>query len=126
MRARISTPEVNRHFTPSIPYLDLRPGLAAVRCPLLVLAGEQDPLVPPSSAEEAVQAIPNGLATLHRIPNAGHQVLWDTPDVVDDLLRPFVERCAGRADRKHDAPGTEAASSVHPWNPRSRRLTTTA
>jgi pimeloyl-ACP methyl ester carboxylesterase len=94
MQARISTPEVNRHFTPLIPEMDLRPGLAAARCPVLVLVGEQDPLVPPSNAEEAVLAVPDGLATLHRIANAGHQLLWDAPDVVEHLLRPFVDRCA--------------------------------
>jgi len=93
MQARISTPQVNRHFTPSIPEMDLRPGLAATRCPVLVLVGELDPLVPPSNAEEAVLAIPDGLATLHRVANAGHQLLWDAPDVVEDLLRPFVGRC---------------------------------
>ena len=94
MQARISTPEVNRHFTPSIPTMDLRPGLAAVRCPVLVLVGEQDPLVPPNNAEEAAAAIPAGLVTLHRVPDAGHQLLWDAPDLIESQLRPFVERCA--------------------------------
>lgn len=98
MQARISTPQVNRHFTPSIPGVDLRPGLAAVRCPVLVLVGEQDPLVPPSNAEEAVVAIPDGLVTLHRLANAGHQVLWDAPNIVEDLLRPFVGHCANHAE----------------------------
>ncbi|MDP9435276.1 MAG: alpha/beta hydrolase [Actinomycetota bacterium] len=91
---------MNRHFTPSIPDMDLRPGLAAVRCPVLVLVGEQDPLVPPSNAEEAVVAIPDGLATLHRVANAGHQVLWDAPNIVEDLLRPFVGRCARHAESR--------------------------
>ncbi len=74
--------------------MDLRPGLAAARCPVLVLVGEQGPLVPPSNAEEAVLAVPDGLAPLHRVANAGHQLLWDAPDVVENLLRPFVDRCA--------------------------------
>lgn len=94
MQERISTPQVNRHFTPSLPGMDLRPGLAAVRCPVLVLAGGQDPLVPPSNAEEAVAAIPDGLATLHSVASAGHLLLWDAPDVVEELVRPFVDRCA--------------------------------
>ena len=98
MGARISTPQVNRHFTPSIPNMDLRPGLAAVRCPVLVLVGEQDPLVPPSNAEEAASAIPDGLATLHRVAGAGHHVLWDAPNIIASQLRPFVGRCAQLAD----------------------------
>ena len=39
-------------------------------------------------------AIPDNLATLHLIANAGHQVLWDAPNIVEDVLRPFVGRCA--------------------------------
>lgn len=98
LQARISTPQVNRHFTPSMPDMDLRAGLAAVRCPVLVMVGEQDPLVPPSNAQEAVLAITDGLATLHRVANAGHQVLWDAPRVVEELLHPFVDRCAHLAE----------------------------
>ena len=98
LQARIGTPQVNRHFTPSMPDMDLRAGLAAIRCPVLVMVGEQDPLVPPSNAQEAVLAIPDGLATLHRVANAGHQVLWDAPRVVEELLHPFVDRCAYLAE----------------------------
>ena len=54
-----------------MPDMDLRAGLAAVRCPVLVMVGEQDPLVPPSNAQEAVLAIPDGLATLHRVATPG-------------------------------------------------------
>jgi len=45
-----------------------------------------------------VLAIPDGLATLHRVANAGHQVLWDAPRVVEELLHPFVDRCAYLAE----------------------------
>lgn len=50
--------------------------------------------VPPLNAQEAVLAVPDGLATLYRVADAGHQVLRDAPDVVEDLLRPFVSGCA--------------------------------
>lgn len=92
--------------------MDLRPSLSAVRCPVLVLVGEQDPLVPPSNAEEAVVAIPDSLATPHRVANAGHQVLWDAPNIVEDLLRPFVGRCAKRAEAGPDTCGLARALSV--------------
>ena len=100
MQARISTSEVNRHFTPSLHEFDLRPGLAETRCPVLVLVGEQDPLVPPSNAEEAALAVPDGLATVHRVANAAHQVLWDAPNIVQEVLRPFVGHCAQLADSR--------------------------
>ncbi len=121
VQARISTPEVNRHFTPLIHEMDLRPGLAAARCPVLVLVGEQDPLVPPSNAEEAVLGVPGGLATLHRIAGAGHQLLWDAPDVVENLLRPSstAAPCAPRSGpeicrsaRRRSAPGRRSVGEV--------------
>ncbi len=36
----------------------------------------------------------NTPAWLRCIADAGHQLLWDAPDVVENVLRPFVDRCA--------------------------------
>jgi proline iminopeptidase len=46
------------HTRTELPGMDLRPGLAGVQCPVLVLAGEQDPVTPPEDAEEIVAALP--------------------------------------------------------------------
>ncbi len=44
---RVDTVEVAQHFAARLAHLELRPGLTAARCPVLVLAGERDPLNPP-------------------------------------------------------------------------------
>lgn len=49
---------------------DYRDGLAAVAAPLLWLAGERDPLVPPEAARSAAACSPAG--TCQVLPQAGH------------------------------------------------------
>lgn len=90
---RIATPEVNAHFIPSLDRLDLRPGLAAARSPVLVMVGELDPLVPPTVAAEAVDALPPGLGELCVVEGASHQVLWDQPERAHAAIERFA---AGR------------------------------
>jgi 3-oxoadipate enol-lactonase len=52
---------------------DLRPQLAAIACPTLVLAGELDPLAPAASTRELAAAIPE--ARFREVPGAAHSVL---------------------------------------------------
>jgi pimeloyl-ACP methyl ester carboxylesterase len=91
-RNAVSTTEVNLHFMPILAGMDLRPGLAAARCPVLVLAGEHDPLSPPAVVAEIVSALPEGLGELHVVRGASHRVLWDEAETAHALLREFVER----------------------------------
>jgi pimeloyl-ACP methyl ester carboxylesterase len=73
---------------------DLRPELAKVRCPVLVIAGEEDPLTPAELAAEIVAALPEGLGTLERVPQAGHGVCRDAQEVFFRLVREFIGRLA--------------------------------
>ena len=52
---------------------DLRPQLAGIACPTLVLAGELDPLAPAASTRELAAAIPE--ARYREVPGAAHSVL---------------------------------------------------
>ncbi len=52
---------------------DLRPRLAAISCPTLVLAGEHDPFVPASATRELAASIPE--ARFREVPGAAHSVL---------------------------------------------------
>jgi pimeloyl-ACP methyl ester carboxylesterase len=52
---------------------DLRPLLATIGCPTLILAGELDPLVASSTTRELAAAIPE--ARFREVPNAAHSVL---------------------------------------------------
>lgn len=87
--------EVELHFNngESQTY-DLRPGLARVSCPTLVLSGELDPICPPSCFSEIVEGLPAGLAEPHLLQGAGHAVALDAPDEVRRLLVEFVVRHA--------------------------------
>lgn len=70
--------------------LDLRAELARVRCPTLVLAGDDDPVTPLESAEEIVEHLPGELVRFEHFANAGHGVHRDQPEAVLRLLREFV------------------------------------
>ena len=63
---------------------DLRPGLAALNIPTLVLHGQADPLIRPDAGRATASAIPN--ATLVVVPGMGHdlpQALW--PNIIDHI-----------------------------------------
>lgn len=71
--------------------MDLLPGLAAVACPTLVLAGGVDPITPVACAEEIFAALPAGLARLEVFETAGHGVHRDEPERAEAVLRNFLE-----------------------------------
>ena len=71
--------------------MDLLPGLAAVRCPTLVLAGALDPITPVSCAEAICAALPDGVAELVVFEDAGHGIYRDHPGRAELVLRQFLE-----------------------------------
>jgi pimeloyl-ACP methyl ester carboxylesterase len=68
----------------NISRIDSRPSLAAIRCPTLVLVGEQDGLTPPERAAEIADAIPH--ARLVIIPECGHMSAAEQPGKVTQAL----------------------------------------
>ena len=66
--------------------------VAAIRCPTLVICGEDDRMTPPRSAQSLANAIPS--ARLALIPAAGHMVMIEKPQVVADLLAGFFQEIA--------------------------------
>jgi pimeloyl-ACP methyl ester carboxylesterase len=91
---RIETMDVNRHFMEEGKAMDLRRRLGAVRCPTLVVLGEQDPLVPTRLGQEIVDAIPVGLARLELIRGAAHDVMLDNPADSYRVVREFLAELA--------------------------------
>ncbi len=63
---------------------DSRPGLAAIKCPTLVLVGDSDEPTPPSLSEEIAAAIPG--ARLVVIPDCGHMSTLERPQAVTEAL----------------------------------------
>ena len=73
--------------------------LAGLRhCEVLVLSGDADRLTPFSHAERMADEMPAG--ELVRAPGAGHMVMLEQPDLVDEHLAGLVRRCAAHPDRQ--------------------------
>ncbi|WP_349742498.1 alpha/beta fold hydrolase [Roseateles cavernae] len=71
--------------------LDLRPGLAGAQCPVLVLAGDEDPVCPLEDAREIAAALPAALTSFISVPGAGHGTWRDKPQEAYAILRRFIE-----------------------------------
>ncbi len=70
--------------------MQLLPGLARVQCPVLVMAGEQDPVTPLLDAQEIAAAIPPPWGRLVTFAGAGHGAWRDEPDAAMAVLREFI------------------------------------
>lgn len=80
--------EVMAHFqTGEQRTMDLAPGLAAATCPVLVLAGELDPVCPVEMSDEIVAALANADVTYERIPGASHD---DVGRRSSETIRSFI------------------------------------
>ncbi|QRE73361.1 alpha/beta fold hydrolase [Methylobacterium aquaticum] len=71
--------------------LDFRPVLERVRCPVLVMAGAHDPLVPPSVSEALVAALPPDRVRFAGFAESGHDLFGDEPERALAVLREFIE-----------------------------------
>ncbi|HEY7963659.1 MAG TPA: alpha/beta fold hydrolase [Steroidobacteraceae bacterium] len=67
---------------------DSRPTLAGIRCPTLVLVGDQDALTPPERAVEIASGIAG--ARLVRVADCGHLSTLERPDEVTQALHGWL------------------------------------
>jgi len=58
--------------------------LAKLALPVLILAGESDGLVPLAASEHLAALLPH--AVLQRVPNCGHQIMMEAPDVTNRAI----------------------------------------
>ena len=70
--------------------MNLLPGLAAAACPVLVMAGEDDPVCPLPDALDIAAALPPQHLQLARFADAGHGTWRDQPDAAMARLREFI------------------------------------
>lgn len=70
--------------------MNLLPGLAAAACPVLVMAGEDDPVCPLSDALDIAAALPPQHLQMARFADAGHGTWRDQPDAAMARLREFI------------------------------------
>lgn len=71
-------------------HMQLLPGLARVQCPVLVMAGEQDPVTPLQDAQEIAATIPAPWGRLVTFAKAGHGAWRDQPEEALAVLREFI------------------------------------
>lgn len=69
---------------------NLLPDLARVRCPTLVLGGEDDPICPIDDQADIAAALPAGLVRFERFSGCGHGVHRDDPERTFAVLREFL------------------------------------
>jgi pimeloyl-ACP methyl ester carboxylesterase len=85
-----STPQGIYHQSRAVMGFDTSDRLSLIRCPTLVLAGEEDILLPVPCSEELARGIPG--AELAVLANTGHGMLIETPDAVAEAMLNFLAR----------------------------------
>jgi hypothetical protein len=78
------------HYTHERSRFDPWSVTGAVTCPVLILAGEDDPLCPPPVAEDLAERLPAETTRLVRLPGARHTIFRDRPDLAFPAVRNFV------------------------------------
>ena len=73
--------------------LDITERLAAVRCPVTVVVGADDPSTPPAAAQVIAEAIPG--ANLIVMPGVSHQCMVEQPEAFRIHARAFLDINAG-------------------------------
>jgi proline iminopeptidase len=76
--------------------MDFRHDLARIECPVLMMAGEEDPITPIALGEMTARCIPSHLVRFERLENCGHNVVVDNPDRVLGAIREFILADDGR------------------------------
>jgi pimeloyl-ACP methyl ester carboxylesterase len=71
--------------------MDFRAALAGVRCPTLVMAGEQDPITPVAFSEVIARSLPAHLMRFERFAGCGHGVTGDDPAAAFAVMRDFIQ-----------------------------------
>ena len=85
--------EVGRHFLQpggELHRMDYRAALGAVRCPVLVIAGRDDPITPPEFSEVIAAHLPAASTELHIFEGCGHGPFRDDPARVLPVMRRWM------------------------------------
>jgi pimeloyl-ACP methyl ester carboxylesterase len=70
---------------------DFRSELPRIRCPTLLLAGEDDPVFPIEDAQDLAERIAPDRLRFERFANAGHGVYRDAPERAVQVIREFIQ-----------------------------------
>jgi pimeloyl-ACP methyl ester carboxylesterase len=79
---------------------DYRDRLPEIRCPTLVVWGEDDMLVPKRDADEYAQLIPEARKVV--LEDTGHSAMFERPSTFNDLVVDFIDEVADAPAREED------------------------
>ncbi|MDP3223226.1 MAG: alpha/beta hydrolase [Rubrivivax sp.] len=71
-------------------HFDLRPALHRIRCPVLLMGGTLDPMLPVENQRDIAALLPPHLLRYEEFEGAGHGLLADAPERALSLLREFI------------------------------------
>jgi len=92
----IKNPDVSVHYAShEAKSFDPWSLLGAVTCPVLILAGEDDPVCPLPVVEELASRLPAGTTRFVRLPGARHTIFRDRPDLAFPAVKSFVSQVNG-------------------------------
>jgi len=96
------TPEILMHWAKGEKKtMNLLPGLSRAQCPVLVLAGDQDPVTPIDDARDIAAALPEQWVQFHAVAGAGHGAWRDKQNEAFAVLRRFI---AAQAQQSKSTP----------------------
>jgi proline-specific peptidase len=81
---------------------DFLPDLHRIKCPVLLMTGDDDPVFPIEDAQDMADRIAPQLLRFERFSNAGHGVYRDSPERALQVIREFI-----RQPLESDATGPE-------------------
>lgn len=79
-------------FGREIKNFDVTEGLAKVMTPVLILGGDQDPVMPPPYQDALEAALTNAPVRRVSFPDCGHTLAADAPDALGNVLREWVSQ----------------------------------
>ncbi len=71
-------------------HFDLRPALHRIRCPVLLMGGTLDPMLPVENQRDIAALLPPHLLRYEEFEGAGHGLVADAPERTLSLLREFI------------------------------------
>jgi pimeloyl-ACP methyl ester carboxylesterase len=69
---------------------DIQDRVGEIRCPAVVIHGEEDVAIDPEQGEELARDLPD--ATFVAVKDAGHAAVYESPDVVTTAIKDFLKR----------------------------------
>lgn len=93
----VQTMDVNLHyFGVETKRFDPWSLLPAITCPVLILAGEDDPICPIEVVEDMAAGLTSTTPRMVRVPGARHAILRDNPAACTAAVRDFVNSLTSR------------------------------